>query len=50
MIMRYIGSFGYIFRLKDLKCENADIYSFVFSLLTDAWMKGIRTFSVQRYF
>ena len=25
------GSFGYIFRLKDLKRENADIYSFVFS-------------------
>lgn len=25
------GSFGYVFRLKDLKNKNADIYSFVFS-------------------
>lgn len=29
------GSFGYIFRLKDLKRENADIYSFVFSYDND---------------
>ena len=29
------GSFGYIFRLKDLKRENADIYSFVFSYFYD---------------
>lgn len=29
------GSFGYIFRLKDLKTEKSDIYSFVFSYDND---------------
>lgn len=29
------GSFGYIFRLKDLKQEHADVYSFVFSYDND---------------
>ena len=42
------GSFGYIFRLKDLKRENADIYSFVFSYDAMTFQKNGNSYKLTR--